>query len=109
MVRLALLSSQEPGLGTVSDGCWRGGVPLFLVLGIRLESALPLSYTHSPTHTLLLSWALSLFQLVPSSKPTVCYPPPGLQMEEVEGIPGPIPSLPQRGVPGYSGSLTLAT
>lgn len=54
MVRLALLSNMELGLGTVSGRqLCRGEVSLPPFHGTGNKTW---GYTHSPTHTLLLSW-----------------------------------------------------
>jgi hypothetical protein len=86
----------ELGLGTVSRRqLCRGKVSLFMVLGIKL-GAIPIA-----PHIPFCCPGFHL-QLVPSSKP----PSTGLQVEEVEGIAGPIPPSLQRGVPGCSGSYS---
>lgn len=85
VVRLALLSNLELGLGTVSGRQhWRGEASLLPFHGTGDETR---GYIQSPTHTLLLSGYLPTSSL----SPVASHPPPGLQVEEVEGIPGPIP------------------
>lgn len=95
MVRLALLSSMELGLGTEWKAALWGEVspsPLFMVLGAIPRAPRPFCCPkHYPTSSL---------------SPVAIHPPPGLQVEEVEGIGGPIPSSLQRGVSGYSGSYS---
>lgn len=79
MVRLALLSSVELGLGTVSGRQhWRGEVSLlpFHVTGDETRG-----YIQSPTHTLLLSGHPPTSSL----SPVASHPPPGLQVEGGRG------------------------